>query len=278
MPRMYYLGTKTGETIALDGPITYIDIAGDLRARKWQYDLNGLSISNVRRTAKEIEIEATTTVSMADIMDAVFDADVAAETPGTFTGDGWSQRGYVISSKLTDQANGKCRVTLGIVLLDGAWRKPEEFHMLQASGDVTGTKIYPYEYDYFYASEFGVQYLSVPDAASVPFRFVFFGPAVTPQVRIGSNLYQFNVTVQSGEHLIVESIPNASVTLVDKDGFRTDLFSCAVRGGGEGSGTYSFERIPPGVHEVKWSDMFGFDLIVYHERGGFPYAAGSSGQ
>lgn len=274
---MSYVGAVSGQTVSLDGPITYIGIGAPLRARKWQYDLNGLSISNVRRTARECEITATTTTAQADSMEAVFDADVAAKRPGVMSGDGWSQRAYVVESEPEDIAGGKCRVTLKVVLLDGAWRKPEEHHMLQASGDASGTKVYPYVYGYYYAGEFGVRYLTVPDAASVPFRFVFYGPAVSPQVRIGENHYQFNVTLQSGEHMIVESVPDATVTLVDVDGFRTDMFSCAVRGGGEGSGNYSFERIPPGVHEVQWSDMFGFDLVVLHEMGGFPYAAGNTG-
>lgn len=274
---MSYIGTVTGKEINLDGPVTYIDVAGPLRARRWEYDLNGLSISNVRRKARECEITASTTEAIADEMDSAFDADVAAGRPGTFTGDGWSQSGYVVSSELERASGGRCRVKLKCVLLDGAWRKAEEFHMLQASGDARGTKVYPYTYGYYYASEFGVRCLTVDDAASIPFKFVFYGPAVSPSVRIGANRYQFNVSLQSGEHLIVESIPNASVTLVDASGIRTDMFSCAVRGEGEGSGTYSFERIPPGVHEVQWSDMFGFDLIVYHERGGFPYAASGTG-
>lgn len=277
MDRMDYIGAVKGETVHLDGPITYIGIASPFRARQWEYDLNGLSLSNVRRTARECEIEGWTTVSQMDAMEDIFDADVAAKKPGVLTGDGWSQHAFIIGSEPDDISNGKCKIKLKVILLDGAWRKPEEYHMLQASGDASGTKVYPYKYGYLYAGEFGVRYLVVDDPAAIPFRFVFYGYAVSPQVRIGKNLYKFDVTVQSGQHLIVESIPNATVTLVDANGIRTDMFSCAERGGGEGSGTYSFERIPPGVHEVQWSDMFGFDLIVYHERGGFPYATNSAG-
>lgn len=268
--QMRYVSGVTGDVIELDGPITWIGIAGGLRRGAWSYNLEGRTITSPRRAAREEEVEAYTTIEAADGIAPIADADVAMRRPGTFEGNGWTQRGYITGVEPTDVRRPRCKLKLNVVLLDGAWRKKETMSMRQASGDASGTKKYPFVYPYTYASEFGVRYIEVNDAAPIPFGFTFFGPAANPKVRIGSNCYEFDITVPEGGYLSVESLPEATVTLVDKDGKRTNEFSCAKRGDGEGSGSYAFERIPPGTEEVWWSDMFGFDLTLVHERSDFP--------
>lgn len=270
MRRLRYVSGSTGNVIELDGPITFVGIAGEFRRGMWKYNLEGRSISSPRRQASEVQLDATTSVEVADTMSTITDADISTQRPGTFEGDGWKQRGYITGYELSDVALGKCKVTISIVLLDGAWHKEESLSMYQNSGDINGTKKYPYPYPYTYASEFGVRYIEIEDAAPIPFRFVIYGPAVNPKVRIGTNYYEFNITVPEEGYLIVSSLPEPTVELVERDGTRTNVFSCAVRGNGEGSGNYAFERISPGTQEVWWSDMFGFDLILVHERSDFP--------
>lgn len=271
MRRLRYVSASSGEIVELDGPITYSGIAASIRAKQWGYDLEGRSISNVRKKAREGELDVTTTWAEADRMSLIFDADVSAQTPGTMECDGWSQRCYVVSGEPEDISAGKARISMVAVLLDGAWRKGESYVMRAASGDSRGTKVYPYVYPYTYSSELGVMYIDVPGVTPAPFRFVFYGPAVSPMVRIGSNLYQYNIAIPTGGHLIVDTLPDAAVTLVDPLGARTNEFACAVRGTGEGCGTYAFERLAPGTQSVSWSDMFGFDLTIWHERGDLPY-------
>lgn len=270
MGRLRYVSGVSGEAFELDGPYTYIGLGADLRAGNWLYSLEGHTVTNPRLGASEGEIEAWSRLDVADGLSRIADADFASGVPGTFEGDGWYQRGYILSPKPVSIRRPKCKLKIPVIMLDGAWRKEETLSMRQASGDANGTKVYPYEYPYLYASEFGIRYIEVADAAPIPFRFVFYGPAVNPTVRIGSNRYQFNISVPEGGYLLVSTLPDAAVTLVDADGTRTDEFGCAIRGDGEGSGSYSFERLSPGVQEVWWSDMFGFDLALVHERSDFP--------
>lgn len=277
MYRLRYVSASTNDQIELDGKITYSGIAKSFRAKRFLYTLEGLSLSNVRRAASEVTLEITTSLEEADRISPIFDADTGSNTPGTFYSDGWEQRGCVVKTELEDISLGKCKLTLTVVLLDGAWHKLTQYVMRQASGDSRGTKIYPYTYPYYYSTEFGFRYLENPSPVASNFRFVIFGPAISPEIRIGGNDYSFACSVPSGGYLLVESFPEASVILVDSDGNRTDMFYCAERGTGEGCGTYAFELLPPGISNVSWSDMFGFDLYVYEERGDLPYAASSSG-
>lgn len=270
MGRLKYTSGSIGKVLELDGPITYVGIAGGFRRSQWTYDLEGRSISSPRRQAREEELEVITTIDIADTISAIADPDMALKKPGTFEGDGWTQRGFITGYELTDIRRPRCKLTLKVILLDGAWHKEELISMRQASGDANGTKIYPYEYSYYYASEYGVRYLEINDATPIPFRFVFYGPATNPTVRIGSNYYQFNISVPDGGYLAVASLPDSTVELVESDGSRLNAFSSAVRGDGEGCGNYAFEKILPGVNEVWWSDMFGFDLVLVHERSDFP--------
>lgn len=276
MHRLRYVSATTGEVVELDGPITFSGIASDVRAKQWGYDLQGRSITNVRRAAQEGKMEIVTTLAEADRMSLIFDADVASRQPGSMESDGWHQRCYMVSDKPVSISGNRAKLDCGVVLLDGAWRKGDTYVMRAASGDSRGTKVYPYTYSYTYSSEIGGLYLEVPGVLPAPFRFVFYGPAVNPSVRIGNNLYQYNIAVPAGGHLIVDTIPRSVVTLVDPIGVRTNEFDCAERGSGEGCGMYAFEHLPPGTVAVTWSDMFGFDLTVWHERGGLPYESDSA--
>lgn len=270
MGRLRYVSGATGKVIELDGPITFVGIAGEFRAGRWKYNLEGNIVTSPRREAYEGKLEATTSLEIADSLSPIGDADFSQRKPGLFEGDGWHQRGYLLPPKPISIRRPKCKLEIPVILLDGVWQKEETISMRQASGDANGTKIYPYTYPYYYASEFGVRYIEITDASPIPFKFTFYGSAINPSVRINGNMYQFNITVPEGGYLSVDSLPDPAVTLVTKDGTRTGEFWCAERGDGEGSGTYSFERMNPGTNEVWWSDMFGFDLTLIHERSDFP--------
>lgn len=275
MYRLTYIAAS-GEAIGLDGPAVWSGQALGVRGSKWGYELGTSSIRFQSRQAREEQLSVGSLDGESlDRALAAFEADVAAGQPGVLRAGEWEQRAYVVSCSPTSSRRGSARLDLGVVLLDGVWRRPEEYHMFPQSGDANGTKRYPYAYPYRYASAFGVRYVdALEDPTESPWTMVIYGYAVSPQVSIGGNVHQFNVTVPEGGYLLVDARPDPSVTLVTADGLKADVFGCAVRGTGEGCGTYAFQRIPRGKPEVRWNDSFGFDLTVWHERGAPPYAAG----
>lgn len=273
MRRLSYIGAVTGETVELDGPKVYSGTALDLRANSWDYSLVHCGVESAVRAAHEPNL-AVWAKSLDDVdrMIRVFDADMAAKRPGTFLSGGWSQRGLVAACSPSSLSRNHFEADLTVLLLDGVWRRPEIVSMFPSSGDGRGTKVYPYTYAYRYAADEGVRFVSVSDAAEVPFGMTIYGYAVNPSISIAGNIHQFNITVPAGGYLLVDARPDPSVTLVTAEGLRTEAFSSAVRGDGEGCGRYAFQRLPPGTSEVRWPDSFGFDLTIYHESGTLPFA------
>lgn len=274
MGSLVYECGATNASIELDGPLTYAGTAIGLRGSKIAYTLGYRSVQSVSRPAREASVTATfLDKSEADRMVRLMDADIAAKTPGTFVADGWEQRGYLACLEPTDLTETTLTAQLECLLLDGVWMKPKLLHLFPSSGDATGTKRYAYRRPYRYASEYGVRPITVDSLTPVAFKMVIFGYARKPNIRIGSNVYRYDVTVPEGGYLLVDS-RDCSATLVGRSGEKSNVYSSCERGTGEGCGSYAWERIPSGTSFASWNDTFGFDLTVFEEISAPPFGGG----
>lgn len=270
--QLTYTGS-TGETVELDGPLTYVGTGLGIRGREWAYSLGRRGISSQYRAARE----ATLTADFLDLAECdrargVFDRDVASGTPGTLSSGGWSQRAYVVKSEPSDRYHGWVRASITVLLLDGAWSTPHASSFEPASLASDYGKAYTYGYPYDYGPPAPARSVDVPGTVPSPFRLVIWGRAVQPSITIGGNVYAFDISIPAGGYLLVDTLHEPVVELVTDDGIRTDAFDAARRGGGLGSGTYAFEPIAPGSQLVSWDDSFGFDLTTYQLEGEIPWA------
>ena len=98
MQTLKYVCASTGDEIVMSGPDIFAQTAEGIRGRSWSYDLGYRSLSGVTRTARETDLELTylRCPEKADWTRRLFDADVAAGTPGMFDADGWTTRAYVL--------------------------------------------------------------------------------------------------------------------------------------------------------------------------------------
>lgn len=269
--QLTYTGS-TGEAVELDGPLTYVGTGLGIRGRKWTYSLGRRGISGQYRAARE----ATLTADFLDLAECdrargVFDRDVASGSPGTLSSGGWSQRAYIVKSEPSDCYHGWVRAGITVLLLDGAWSMPHVTSFEPASLASDYGKAYDYGYPYDYGPPAPARSVAVPGTVPGPFRLVIWGRAVQPSITIGGNVYAFDISVPAGGYLLVDTLHEPVVELVTADGICTDVFSCAQRGGGLGSGTYAFEPIAPGSHLVSWDDSFGFDLTAYQLESEIPW-------
>lgn len=271
--RLTYVGSS-GASVELDGPLTYVGTALGVRGRTWGYELGRSGITSQSRQAREASLTADfLSLSEADRARGVFDADVAAGTPGRLVSGEWSQRAYVVAQEPSDRMGGWMRADLTVLLLDGVWRAPVAYSFAPSSLASDYGKAYPYLYPYDYGPPSPARTIEVAAPAACPFRLVVYGRAVQPAVTIGGNLYQFEATVPAGGYLLCDTRPDPTVEVVTADGLRTDAFASAHRGGGIGSGDYAFQPIAPGSQLVSWDDSFGFDLTVYREEGELPWTS-----
>lgn len=272
MQELKYI-SASGQVIEMDGPSIWSGTALDMRANKWDYDLGAKRLKYARRRAWAPSVEVTY-LSPADVDRAqkIFDADVDAGAPGTWHLKGCTQLGYGLGFTEKSITRSGVKGEQEIALLEGAWRYEESVDLFPQSGDIDGTKIYDYTYPYMYGSSLGVRYVNLIDAASVAWRMVIYGHAVTPQLTIGPNVYHFDITVPDAGYMVIDTGgADPSVMLHTSDGAIIDVFDCARRGDGPGCGEYAFERIKPGRHPVIWNDSFGVQLVLYHEVGCPPH-------
>lgn len=269
--RKFRYVSPTGETVELDGDFAWTMTGAPIRGHSWDYELGYRDVSYISNPAREITLDCYVPRENADAMRTVFDRDVMAhqtdpEHWGTFwAGSSWS-RGLVVAFEPTDIFPTFISASLKVVLVDPMWRdegNTREFAAYsghQASGGFDYS--HDYEFDYGYERGQSKGSIANPSISEADFHLTVYGPAVNPEVWIGSNIYKVYANVTDGGRLEVDSV-DKTVTLYSASSVATDAFQYAERGDGKGSGRYIFERIPRGTSRVSWNRAFTFRLTVY---------------
>lgn len=273
MHRLRYV-SAAGEVFDLDGGIAYAGAAADLRGSEWEYALGAGSIRSPRRAAREVALD----LQFADSAAADAFADAADEDAqrggGWLVIDGWRQRAAVVGRAPSVIHGRYMRASVKVALLDGVWRRSEtvEFAPPPSEGGTAALDL-PYDLPHDIAAPPTPTSVEVRARGTSPVGAVVYGPATSPQFKVAGNVYKVDTTLAEGDYLVIDPVSSPKrVYKVSAQGVETDCFSLAARGTGEGGGSYIFERLPRGVHEVEWSRAFGFDLILYDERGEVPWS------
>lgn len=272
MHRLQYVSTA-GETFDIDGGIAYAGAAEDLRGSKWEYSLGAGSIRSARRAAREVALDLQFVDSAA--ADAFADAadEDAQRGGGWLVIDGWRQRAAIVGRAPSAIHGRYMRSSFKVVLLDGVWRRSEtvEFSPPPSEG---GTALdLPCDLPHDVAAPPTQKTVEVRARGTSPVGAIVYGPAASPHFKIAGNVYKVDTALSEGDYLVIDPVSSPKrVYKVSAQGVETDCFQLASRGTGEGGGSYIFERLPRGVHEVEWSRAFCFDLILYDERGEAPWS------
>lgn len=259
--------SSTGAAIQLNAGI-YVGKPNDIFSREWDYKLGYRALATASRGAREVSFKAFfANMAQADAFRRCADTDMQNGTPGTIYVNDWFQRCFVVASEVDSVGDDFFTATLTLVLLDGVWRRgtTTAFVPVQGSADYEFLDL-PHDLPYDLGATPPLQYAINPGYSGSPAKFVVYGPAVNPSVRLAGNLYQVDVTVPDGGYMNIDPL-RRTVTVVAADGTTMDAFSKAHRGSGVGSGEYIFERVPVGTSEISWDNSFGFDLTLYEEEG-----------
>lgn len=259
--------SNTGTVISLNSGV-YVGKPNDLFSHEWDYDIGYRALATASRGARKVSFKAFfADMVQADAFRRCADTDMQKGTPGTIHVDGWFQRCFVVASEVDGIGDDFFAAKLTLVLLDGVWRRgtTTAFVPVQGSADYEFLDL-PQDLPYDLGATPPLQYAINPGYSGSPAKFVVYGPAVNPSVRLAGNLYQVDVTVPDGGYMDIDPL-RRTVTVVAADGTTMDAFSKAHRGSGAGSGEYIFERVPVGTSEISWDNSFGFDLTLYEEEG-----------
>ena len=275
MSDLRYVSGTGGVVLELDGPSAFAGAAEGIRGREWSYELGVHKIGSVRRQAREVQADVLVVgYACADEMRRVLDRDVAMETPGRLELRGWSQRAYAVAMTPSEIVAGHVKQTLTLVLLDGCWTRlvTREYRPRTAAGGY-GWLDLPTDFPADLGPSLPTSDVTVDCPVRPNVRLVIYGPCVNPYVIVGSNRYAVNRTIADGERIEIDG-RDKTIVQVMADGTRVSRFSDGVRTGGEGGGSYIFERLPVSQYQisVSWDNSFGFDLCWYEEEGEPPWS------
>lgn len=259
--------SNAGTVIPLNSGV-YVGKPNDLFSREWDYKIGYRALVTASRGAREVSFKAFfANMAQADAFRRCADTDMQKGTPGTIYVNDWFQRCFVVASEVDGIGGDSFAAKLTLVLLDGVWRRgtTTAFVSVEGSADYEFLDL-PHDLPYDLGVTPPQRYAINPGYFGSPAKFVVYGPAVNPSVRLAGNLYQVDVTVPEGGYMDIDPL-RRTVTVVAADGTAMDAFSKAHRGGGVGSGEYIFERVPVGTSEISWDNSFGFDLTLYEEEG-----------
>lgn len=274
MHRLKYV-SSAGESFDLDGGIAYAGTATDLRGRSWEYSLGASSLRSPRRAAREVTLDLCfKDSSAADALRAAADGDAAAGTGGSLVLDGWSARAVIVEQTPSVVFGRYMRASVKVALLDGVWRRSSTVSFVPSQDGGGDFLDLPHDLPHDLAAPPTPTALEVAARGSSPVGAIVYGPAVSPYFTIAGNTYKVDASLAEGDYLVIDPVSSPKrVYKVSAQGVETDCFALASRGTGEGGGSYIFERVPHGVHEVSWPRSFGFDLILYEEEGEPPWSS-----
>lgn len=132
---------------------------------------------------------------------------------------------------------------------------------------------YDYEYEYVYGFSEGsdgtLQYMVSDHYTDSGFKMTIYGPCINPAIRIAGHLYELKTTLYDGEYAVIDCSTrysqDRSIFKVQIDGTKVDLFNSRNKQ------SDIFKRIPTGRSTVTWSGNFGFDVVLFGERGTPPW-------
>lgn len=274
MSNLRYVG-RAG-SVELDGPLVYSGPALGLRGREWKYTAGTHALRTSTRAMVEAEVKVTALdMDEATRLGCIMDADMAAGAVGKLVAlDEWEQRAVCVKSKAEDRYAGGVVLTLTLVLLDGCWTRlvMREYKPRTAAGGY-GWLDLPTGFPADLGPSLPTSTVEVGCLVRPNMRLTIYGPCVSPYVIVGDNRYAVDVTLAEGERVEVDG-RDKTIVKVAADGTRIDCFGKGVRTGGEGGGSYVFERLPvsPWPLQVSWDNSFGFDLAWYEEEGEPPWS------
>lgn len=257
----FYYTSSNGAVARFDSETALGFPSKDMRGHSYNYELEYKSVSSIQTRAREVGMAYVGTYESMDELLHMAGTDVEAKSPGTITYEGWSQSAYIVKSEPSQYKGGLVATELTVLLLDGEWHRETQRVFFASEG--TGGFDYEHDYDFDFGYQSGLAILNVGGGISATARIEFMGPAVDPHLTIAGNRYQVNANVSSGHKVVLDfTTEKPTVLLVDPYGNEQSIFSSAVRDGGVGGGSYAFQRIPTGEHELMWDGSFSFSIAV----------------
>ena len=242
-----------------------------LRDYEWEYDTDYDEITNFHKGVKEkkmkIIISASTEeegIEKRNSLFQLFESDILANQPGKLYQDGYYLNCYIVAMKKAKWYLTKRYVEIEVTVATDKqdWVQEMEFNFLNTEDkavEMDDLKKYPYEYGYFYMNQISSASIVNTSVTESDFVLRVYGAISKPLVKIGSNVYQVDISLNMGERLEIDS-RKKTVKLIHSDGYTENVLWSAIKE------YYIFEKIAAGTQIIAWDGSFAFDLILIDKR------------
>ena len=273
----YYVNHKGKRIDLSDYP--YLFQSGDILDWTYSYDTSEgerNQTSNFRKSVKEFSVKIAVLCDFSlslpkrqeewkravDYLVEAFEEDILEAQEGRLYADtGAYMKCRIIGSTKSDWKMGLPIMfnTLKVLSSNPGWIRERPYYF--KSSDITSTdnKRYAGKYAYRYANGLTNASITNEHYAECNFRLIIYGPCTQPSVYIGGYEYRFNIVLQEGEYLEVDSAAE-TVTKYMNSGVKVNAFN------NRNFKNSVFQPIQTGRQEVSWNGRFDFDLILFEER------------
>lgn len=263
----------------------YMLTGGDIFNGKWEEIENDDHIQGFEKNIQEkkisLDVMETGLIDLGtavDQLENVFEKDIIAGQAGRlYVGNSYlncwivnTEKDRWINDLNSISAELKVKTDYPYWITETLFQFRKKTEMLPGVAGVIGLD---YEYDYEYEYVFGfaegsdgtLQYMTNDHYTGSGFKMIIYGPCINPAIRIDGHLYELQATLYEGEYAIIDSSTRYSqdraIYKVQVDGTKVDLFNSRNKD------SDIWQKIPPGRITVTWNGDFGFDIILFSERG-----------
>lgn len=204
-----------------------------------------------------------------DYLEDVAEKDIINVTPGKLYVGNSYLKCWLTGTGKDRWVNGLFSISNSLTVTSDYpyWITEESFSFLKASqsGAVSPWLDYPYDYPYEYSKVRNVQYIQNSNYTASGFRITIYGPCINPLIRIAGHVYELQTTLYESEYAIIDSSTRYSkdrkIVKVKADGSQEDIFNSRNKA------SDIWQKIPAGRSIVSWNGAFGFDVVLFNERG-----------
>lgn len=264
----------------------YMITGGDIFDGNWEAIENDEHIQGFEKNIQERKILLTVSAvgmqslaSAIDNLEGIFEKDIVSTSPGRLYIGNSYMNCYINENNKDRWVNDVDSITMELKLKsDYPYWITESLYQFRNSSEPASEGFelgidYEYDYDYEYCygsgSDGTMQHINNASPTECGFRMIIFGPCINPAIRITGHLYELKTTLYEGEYAVIDCSTRYSqdraIYKVQIDGTKVDLFNSRNKQ------SEIWQKIPSGVNTVTWPGTFGFDLVLFGERGTPPW-------
>lgn len=271
MMRIYYQNSNN-EKIYLDELPYMLLSKTSLFDYSWNYVTRGINLPTIAKFSKlmveksiSVVVSGSTAAECMTNLDNLLskiDIDVINLTKGRLYVGNYYLSCYIVGNTKGDKYINinKSTIELTLIAEKGGWIKEVETTFGQAtSEDFSGGFDYPFDYPFDYGNSLTNQLLVNDNYAPSEFEMIIYGSCTNPAVSINDNTYEVEVSLLTGEYLVINSI-NRKIYRVRNTGQQDNLFDARNRS------FDIFQKVPVGSNVVIWDGSFTFSIKLLEER------------